>query len=429
MKKTLICILAIAFLIPLGSHAEGLFGFFFGTSSSGMTLQFIPAQEEAFFTLDGHQEARLLGASGDGKMLLLFSPFEVYLWDQSAHVRVPITFVRPEDAETMTQLAPKNVINLTGRNLKPEQRKERLDQLTEKQEQYLAQRNLTAFANLDQISECFPHLVELRAQCAGISDHWALVNCVYYPCSMAIDLRNGEALVFFQDHQPRSFCGDRILFADGILDLETREMTTMDKLGLMPAEDDGRPDLDLGGLSRSMRLCADGSLLAIGCDGALDFDNGNDYWLVDVRTDSNSTFKIGNFLYSYAPSTLLASKDERWLLLYNDASVLRKSVLVADRGAGQTRELESGRYLPVAAAGKGFLMWDLSTYDVVFFEPETNAFQKVTLGSGFDWTRLDLTSVSSIVGNGTGMLFMPSPMMRRDGEPTIVHGYFVLEGE
>ena len=68
MKKTLVCILAMAFLFPLGSHAEGFLNFFFGTPSSGMTLQYIPAQEEAFFTLDGHQEARLLGASGDGKI-------------------------------------------------------------------------------------------------------------------------------------------------------------------------------------------------------------------------------------------------------------------------------------------------------------------------------------------------------------------------
>ena len=429
MKRTLVCILILALLLPLSVHAEGFLNFFFGAPSSGLTLQYVPLQDKAFVTTDGEMTARLMGTSGDGNMLLLYNPFELYLWDQSIQSRIPVSFARPEDAEAMTQLAPMAVINMIGRNLNREQRTEKLEQLAAQQEEFLGKRGLTAFADLDQIAECFPHIVQLSPQCAGISDHWALVNCVYYPCALAIDLRNGEALAFFRDNQPRSFCKDRILLAEGVLDLETREMTTMDKLDLMPAEEDGRPDLNMAGLSQSMRLCADGSLFAIGCEGTLDFENGNDYWLINIRADSNRAFRIGKFTYHVAPNTSLVSQDERYLLLYNPSALMWQSVLTMDRETGEVGELEAGKYLPVGVCGKGFLLWDLQTYDAQILDPETNEISKVSLGSGFDWTRMDLTAVSGIVGNGTGMFFPTSPIMRRDSEPTIVHGYFVLEGE
>lgn len=224
VKKALVCLLAILMLTPLTASADGFFGVLFGSPSSGLALRYVPVANEAFFTLDGNQEARLLGASGDGNMLLFFNLYELYLWDQSAQARVPITFARPEDAETMTQLAPTNAVSLTGRGLKPEQRQEKLDQLREAQTQYLAQRNLTAFANMDQISERFPHLVELKAECAGISDHWALVSCGSFPCAAESRVglqhcrkRSGHALFM---PSPTMRRGDELTIVHGYFVLE-----------------------------------------------------------------------------------------------------------------------------------------------------------------------------------------------------------------
>ena len=428
MKKTLVCILALALLLPLTAQAEGFLGFFFGTPSSGLTLQYVPVQDKAFVTLDGQTTARLMGTSGDGNMLLLYNPFELYLWDQRAQCRIPVSFARPEDAEAVTQLAPMAVINMIGRNLKKEQRNERMEQLTSQQEEYLAKRGLTAFANLDQIVECFPQIVQLGPRCVGISDHWALVNCVYYPCALAIDLRNGEALVFINENQPKAFCEDRIFMSEGILNLETREMTYGEQLGLMPAQNDGRP-ADLSFLYNSFKLCKDGSLLTIGWEGTINYEEGNSYWLVDVRTDSNRAARIGFYFYSYAPDRFLATEDERYLLLCSASGAYYKPFVIFDRENGSVTEFEASQYLPIVATKNGFLLWDLNTYDVLILDPTTCETRKVGLGSGFDWNKLNLGTLPYIIGNGQNMFFEPNSIISMEGETTYVHGYFVLEGE
>ena len=427
MKKLLVCFLSVLLLLPFTVQAEGWLDFFFGSPSFGLTMRYVPVQEEAFMSLDGQMIGRLMAASEDGNMLLIYSPVEIYFWNQSTMSRVPVTFARPEDAEKMTQLAPQAAFNSIRGNLRTEKGKERLEELTAQCQEYLSARGLTAFANMDQISECYSHIVQLGAQCVGISDRWALVRSVYFSCLLAIDLRNGETLILDDRSRVLTICEDKVFTIEGLLNLETREMTPIDQLDLMFAEDDGLTYVNFS--DDIIYLCKDGTIMAIGREGPKS-DDAIPYHLVNVCADSNRVYSIGSYWTNHGPDTIVATEDERWLLLYNAAAVVRDSVILLDRVTGDITELEAGHYLPLAATKSGFLLWDMYTYVFTVMDPATAEMKKVELGDSFDWSCLDLVAVSGIIGNGLNMYFEPKPLTIRmvDGS-AYVHGYFVLEGE
>lgn len=410
MRKLLACLMIMMLALPLTAVAEG-----------SPVLRFVPAEEEAFNALTEGAVTRLMGASGDGRMLLMVNPYELYLWDRTAHARVPVTFARPEDAETVTDFAVMTVIRQMGRDLNAQQRAEKEAALR----QSLAEQGTEAFTDMDRIFEQFPRIFALGVSCLGLSRDWALVSCDQAGFALAVDLRSGAGRIFGRDEKPRSLCGSRVLLQDmRILDLETGECALPE---LMPAPDDGRPELNP--FPCAMHLCANGDVLAVLDEGSYS-QEGNDCWLVDAAADSNRAIRIGHTDSGRAPNVILTAAGERWLLLFNRAMAIRKGPFILDRVSGEARETEDGQFLPVAAAENGFLCWDLQTYRVFLLDPADGGRTPVSLAPGFNWASMDLTGISSMVGNGLGMYFVPDPSMSPSRtESVAVHGYFVLEGE
>ena len=424
MKKAMV-LLVLLTLLPVAARAEGFLGFLFGGGSSGPTLRFVPVDEAAFRTENERLVNRLIGASEDGNMLLMVNVYELFLWDQTAHRRVPLTFSREEDREALTSLLPMAVLT-SGIPGKRDQ--EALEKLTALVEEFLQKQGSTAIENLDQFTGFRPQIISLGAQCMGLSGNWALVSLNQASCALAIDLRTGESLVFFQDMVPRSFCDGRILFDDGVLDLESGELTGLERLGLVPAPEDGRPELSF--LPNNRTICRDGSLLAFGQEGAFDVE-GNDFWLLDVTTTDNKVSRIGHFDFTHVPARIMTTGEDRWLLLCQPGISYSFPFFVLDRETGALTEYEPRKMLPVAPAENGVLCFDLTTYDLLLLDPATGGKTKVGLGSGFDWSALtDISGISGLVSGGDGRLFATSLFRpSRDADAISVHGYFVLEGE
>ncbi|MBR4711604.1 MAG: hypothetical protein IKP10_06185 [Clostridia bacterium] len=430
MKKALICALALMLALPMTGCAENFLEFLFGKPSSGLTLRYVPAAPEAFATLsDPAREACLIGISSDGNMLLMSDGYsEIYCWDQAAGKRVPVTFADPAEAEALTAMIPGAVVRIMGgSSLSRQQREERTEQTKAKQDAYLSGVGQKVFADMDQISECYPHMLSLNVTCLGLTDRWALLQCMNMPCSLAIDLHTGASRVFLESNQPRSFSDGKILLPEGIMDLETGLMLDPDQIGLMPAADDGRPDLTV--LPSQITLGADGSLLAIGCDGAISPD-GNDYWLIDAARDYNRAVMIGSFGFGDAPGRIMISGDGRTLMLLKSGSAMAASQILMNRESGEKTVYERGKLLPVAPTQSGFLCWDLNTYDVLLIGPDGGSGERVDLRGDLDWSTLDLTAVSYTIGNGKGMYFVTRPSLNLTSNGrTVVHGYLLLEGE
>ena len=420
MKKAIACFLALVMILtlPYEAGADGLWEWFFSSSSSGATLCFVPVSDAAF----SRDDVRLIGADGDGRMLLMMNTFELYLWDLTANRRVPISFVREEDAAVLSEACVNVVLKETGRNLKGDERTALQQELAEKQAAWLSTRGQTAFTDMDQIAACYPYLVSLGSQVLGTSDRWALVALNNLSVTLMLEFSTGKALLVPGIEGPMDICGSRVLLRDGtIFDAATGEHLQPNLM--MPTADDGRPDTL--SYAQAVVLCADGTEMALLRDGPLS-PEGNDYWLVEVSADTNIAQKIGYFARRVTPNRLLTAGDDRFLLFTSYNSATAKHVLL-DRETRTITALETDRYLPVAGTESGFLCLRLSDYTPIILDAATGGAEKeLSLAGGFDWSILNAVMMGSIVQGTENRYFCTTSntLNRR-----CVRGFFVLEGE
>ena len=377
--------------------------------AEGLTLRYVPVTEAAF----AETNDRVIGAAPDGRMVLIANTFDLYLWDTVNGCRVPISFPDEEDQALLTMYGTEAAAVLNARSLTAAQREERIRALSAKRDDYLRERGLSSFTTLDQLAECFPHLLPLAARCTAVYDRWALAECAKAGLTLLVDMQAGTARFLEKGMKAYAMNAGRLLTSEGLTDLETGELSQPD---LAPAAGDEWPALR--GPAVAARLGADGGLQLLLPEGSV-VPAGNDFWLLDAAQGHKKLLRIGHYQYGRQPDTILAAAGERYLLLFNLNAYRTTPPVLVDRERETAEEL-SRQLLPICAAGSGFLCLDADALEVVLLDPASGKAGGILLAEGYDWSALTPGEAVSMIGNGQGLLFCQ--------QKAPLHGYFAMSG-
>ena len=409
MKRLTACILMLtlcALLLPAG--AEGLWGLLFG-GSAGPAIRFEPLPEEIFIT----ENTRVIGADGEGRMLLMTNTQDLWLWDRLESHRVPVSFARQEDAEVIGEACINLVLQTGWRDLKKDERTAKRQELADRQAAWLAERGQTVFANLDQISELYDRLAVPGFQILGLNERYALVAMNRLAGALALDLATGKAFLIPGQRQPTALRGKTVLTMDGLVAADTGEDLAA-----------GWPDhwQEEYGWCYPAALSGNDTALFIATEKSYSPEE-QEIRLAAVSAGSVRALTLGRAVRQ--PRNVLVSADGGHALVYNNA-LRHEPAWLVNLESGEIVELRIGQYMPVAAAEVGFLCMDIDAWQPVILDPEDGTPQAVALNRGFDWSVMDMVAMSSLVRGANGRFFCSAGVR---GGTAYVHGYFVLDGE
>lgn len=389
-------------------------------------IRFTAVPDEAF----GEEGRMVIAGTADGARLLIAGAYELYIWNTETGERIPLTFSREEDREYL-DMKIRTALGFTSaaQHMKKDQREAYIAKMEQAADEYLAARGLDRFSSLDQIAECFDHLLPLGARCKGLGDSFALTECSQIGLEIATDLRTGESRLIGTDPEnssriPSAVCGDRLFSKDGLFDMNTWESDYPEENHYYPSFAGWEGALPEEGLSiiTAMALRPDDSLVYIS-RGSFDRESGTTSCYLALRSaEKSAVLALGQFSGMYTPEALLFAGNGRYVLAYSP-SLYTVPPVILDMETGEKQTLEPGEIFFFAACDAGFVAYDYRNRDnpgVVLLDPETLETKPLRL-AGDDLRAGDMTIISSVADNGRGMLFSSSSGTLR--------GYFTLETE
>ena len=405
VKKLLACLLVLC-LLPAGALAGGwLDALFAAASSDGTSLRYVSVPEEAFT----EPSSRVIGASGDGRNVLIMNNYEIYLWDTLENKRLPLHFSNEEEIAAFDAYLDTAIVNNQVLRLNKEQREARMTEIKKVKETYLKNHLLTHFTSFDHINDCFPHIVPIGASVEYLSPHYAIIAANQLGLAFLADLQTGECNLLGNSRDVALY-EDKLLTADGIVLLTTGETT-------MPAYQEA----DASGLSHRvnrMELTKDDAVVSlIPSDTTDPADFTREMYLVDLSTERTRIVDLGKYSMTGEPNKLLITGDGRYAAAYNPSPAYSSQAVIIDRESGLVKPIDEALML-VTSSEDGFICYDYAnTYMLVLLDPETMKYGTLAvtgldLGSAFTYT-----AASSVIGNGNGLYFV---------QREVLHGYFEL---
>ena len=403
-KKLLICLLILA-LLPGWASAEGWFNALFGGfASDAARLEYVSVSERAFST----ENARVLGAAGDGSKVLITNACELYLWDLQARKRIPLRFTDPQDIEQLNFVIENAYINFL--NVKKD--KEQLEALREKidriEQEYFKKKGIECFTSFDELNECFPKTIQLGANVSAINLRYAIVEAYRLPGTLLVDLVTGETR-FLETNR-------YLLYGDSLFDLEEMSITRLDSgETVFPAYTLPDSEASLGMVKARCVLNGD-SVAALIPEAAVNENYERTMFLHLASAQNGFQAALGMFRYDCEPDTLLPLGNGRYVAAYSRNGYRKVPIFIIDCLSGEMQQLEPGKLMPVSATEDTFLFFDMETLDsrLTALDPETMEQSQVAV-SGVK--NMGYAAISSVVANGEGLYFVQND---------ILHGYFEL---
>ncbi|MBR5009467.1 MAG: hypothetical protein IKY06_02390 [Clostridia bacterium] len=399
--RTLLALILVLALLP-GALAGGFLSGLLGKGGSAK-LSFVSVKDKAFSA----DNSRVIAASGDGARVLIMNPYELYIWDTKTNRRVPVWFGGEQDIEQL------NFMVQTSYVLRSNAKKDQQDALRAKYDEvtgsYFKREGITRFTTLDEVSQCFPMLIQIGARTRELGPRWALVDANNLGARLLIDLDTGEAC--FIEGRLTALCGGRLLSSEdgSVTDLATGET-------YFPEYE--QVNQEYFGALKTLKLLDDDSLLALLPGSDIGEDKTRTMLMAVVSPSGTRAFSLGTFDFMREPSQLLVTGNGRYAAAYYPQAYYAAQAVIADLDTGEVKTPGFEQTMLVASAPNGFICYDINKAVLVMLDPETLETTKLSVsGKGFGGT-VTYTMISSVADNGAGLYFSQSE---------ILHGYFELE--
>lgn len=408
-KRLLVLMLLLACICLLtscggGGEATGADG----TAFVPVSIRYTAAPAEAF---GENSSARVIAVSADREKLLITSPYDLYIWDVSAGKRIPVSFSAEEDLESLN-LRVNNALAVGPNNKKLTE--EQLEKMRDKGKKYLEKLNQTRFINVDQIMECYPQTIQVRAVCISMGEHFALISENANTLGMfSLDMRTGEARMIPSDQISGLYpvlCGDRLLTGIGITDLSTGEAVVTEY-----PEPREVPDEDYFSPRPVTRLLSDGSAVAI-VQGALNSETREaNYYLRKLSAAENSWDLLGSYPMGFSDSSLCITGDGKYAAV-SPPYHLRLEPVIISLETGEKRMLDAEDLIIVGEYDTGFVCCSLKNLNIVRLDAGSLKQAKLRQTGG-SWPEMNITVFMSLESNGRNYC----------AQNAVVRGYFTAE--
>ncbi len=412
LKKLLALFLMLACLFVLSACGNGenpaAGGSEEGKAYVPAAIRYTAAPAAAF---GDHDNSRVIAVSADRNDLLIFSAYDLYIWDISAQKRLPVSFTAEADLELLNLHVDASLaIGPNNKKLTEEQ----LEKMREKGKNYLAGKNLDRFTNLDQIMECYPQMIQIRAQCIAMGDHFVLISENSNLLGMfTLDMRTGEARMIASEDISTVFptlCGDRILTGVGITDLNTGEV-------VMPEYPEARtePPEDYFAPRPAARLLPDGTVYAV-VKGSLNSETKEvNCYLRKLSVAETGWELLGSYSMGASDFSLHITGNGQYAAV-SLPSYARQSPVIINLETMEKRTLDTEDLIIIGEYDSGFICCNIMDGKTVRLDAGSLK-QTQLRQTGDSWPEMNITVAGSLVSNGRDYC----------AQSAVIRGYFTAE--
>ena len=370
------------------------------------SIRYTAAPAAAF---GGNESARVIAVSADRQKLLIASPFDLYIWDVGTGSRIPVSFSAEEDLELLS-LNMDRMLALGPNNKKLTE--EQLEERRKAGTNYLAKQGQTRFTNVDQIMECYPRMIQIRAVCWSMGEHFVLVLDNNNLLGMfTLDMRTGAARMIPSDQGSVVFptlCGDRMLSGAGITDLNTGE-TAMPEI----PESVAKPDEDLAARP-VLRLLPDGSIVALSRGANFTENMESNYYLRKPFETENSWVLLGSYRSAFSDSALYITGDGKFAAV-SPPYYLQGPVIV-NLETMEAQTLDTGDLVVIGEYDSGFICYSLRNLNAVRLDAASLK-QTQLRQTGDTWPEVNITVAGALKSNGRDYC----------AQNAVIQGYFTAD--
>ena len=405
--KLLALTLLVACLFMLTSCGGGEPADGAGKAFVPSTIRYTAAPTAAF---EGNENARVIAVSADRQKLLITSTFDLYIWDVGAGSRIPVSFSAEEDLELLSMNMDRTL------TLGPNNKKLTEEQLEKRREagtNYLANQGQTRFTNVDQIMECYPRMIQIRAVCASMGEHFVLVSENTGLLGVfTLDMRTGDARMIPSDRISAIFptlCGDRLLSGAGITDLNTGETAVPDI-----SESAAKPEEDLA-VRPVLRLLPDGSVIALSRGANFTETMESNYYLRKVFESENSWVLLGSYRTGFSDSALYITGDGKFAAV-SPPYHLQQGPVIVNLETMKAQTLDAGDLVVIGEYDSGFICYSLQSLNAVRLDAASLK-QTQLRQTGDTWPEVNITVAGALKSNGRDYC----------AQNAVIQGYFTAD--
>ncbi len=387
--KLLALALLVACLFTLTSCGGGEPADSDGKAFVPESIRYTAAPAAAF---GGNESARVIAVSADRQKLLIASPFDLYIWDVGTGSRIPVSFSAEEDLELLS-LNMDRMLALGPNNKKLTE--EQLEERREAGTNYLAKQGQTRFTNVDQIMKCYPRMIQIRAVCYSMGEHFVLVQENNSFLGMfTLDMRTGEARMIPSDQARMIFptlCGDRMLSGSGITDLNSGETVMLE----MPEEK--KPEEDLAPRP-GLRLLMDDSILALSRGSNFTETMESNYYLRKLSKDGTGWALLGGYPMGFSDSALYVTGDLKYAAV-SPPFHLQQGPVIVNLETMKVQTLDAGDLIVIGEYDSGFICYSLKNLNAVRLDAASLK-QTQLRQTGDTWPEINVSVAGALKSNG-----------------------------